>query len=106
MKLKGWFLKLEAAVLLIAVLFIYFKYYEYSWSWFLIGILIPDVSAIGFLVNEQVGNFVYNLGHTLLLAVPLLAVALMQQSDTLVMISLIWLSHIFMDRMFGVDLRG
>lgn len=64
------------------------------------------MSAIGFLVNEQVGNFVYNLGHTLLLAVPLLAVALMQQSDTLVMISLIWLSHIFMDRMFGVDLRG
>ncbi|GEL15948.1 DUF4260 family protein [Pediococcus cellicola] len=106
MKMKAWFLKLEAGVLLIAVIFAYFNHYEYSWGWFLIGILIPDISAVGFLVNERVGNFVYDLGHTLLLAGPLLALAVMQNSVILGMISLIWLSHIFMDRLFGYDLRG
>ncbi|WP_369404163.1 DUF4260 family protein [Secundilactobacillus oryzae] len=47
----------------------------------------------------------YNAGHTILLPLMLLVGGLLT-NDTFRMIGLIWLIHIYMDRMLGLDLRG
>ncbi|ELJ9285474.1 DUF4260 family protein [Staphylococcus pseudintermedius] len=33
-------------------------------GFFLLLILFPDISAIGFLVNERIGNSIYNVAHS------------------------------------------
>lgn len=106
MNFKSLLVKSEAMLLLLLLLIIYFYYYDYSLWWFLIGLLIPDLSAIGFLTGEKAGNITYNAGHTIILPLILLVSGLLTGNDTFRMIGLIWLIHIYMDRMLGFDLRG
>lgn len=40
-----------------------FNQLNHAWWWFLVLILVPDFSMIGYLVNNKTGAFLYNLVH-------------------------------------------
>lgn len=46
-----------------------FAHTEYSWWWFAGFFLAPDISMLGYTVNNKVGAFCYNLFHHLGVAI-------------------------------------
>ncbi|HDR7532911.1 TPA: DUF4260 domain-containing protein [Bacillus cereus] len=95
---------LEGAIVLIAVIYIY-ALNEFSWLIFLLLLLVPDVSMLAYLINNQIGAQVYNLFHTYIVSISLILIGVFLESDVLLMIGLIWTSHIGMDRMLGYGLK-
>ena len=67
--------------------------------------LVPDLSALGYLVNKRVGALAYNSVHTEALPLALGAVGLIADADVAVQVALIWLAHIGLDRMLGYGLK-
>ncbi len=93
----------EYASLSIALLIVYSR----MGNWELIPILylIPDITALGFLISTKAGEKSYNLSHTLLLPIILLSVNLITKSNNLfTSIMIIWLLHITIDRALGWNL--
>ncbi|MDX2139615.1 MAG: DUF4260 domain-containing protein [Chloroflexota bacterium] len=68
-------------------------------------LLVPDLSALGYFVNKEVGSVMYNAAHTYTGPGVLLAVGLAMQQPLVVLIALIWLAHIGMDRTVGYGLK-
>ena len=56
------FLRAESAAIFLFLIALYLNF-ELSWTTFLIFILVPDISIIGYLKGPKVGAFVYNFGH-------------------------------------------
>ncbi|MGX7129615.1 DUF4260 domain-containing protein [Enterococcus wangshanyuanii] len=98
-------LKLESISLFLIALFFYFSIFKFSWISLLIFLFVPDLSMIGYLFGNQLGAYVYNLVHHLLLPTILLALGLSFDSSFLLMSSLILFIHIFMDRSLGYGLK-
>src|SRR4029077_4604434 len=59
------FLRAEGAVLLALAVFGYARYGS-SWWLFLVLLLAPDVSAVGYLAGSRLGAATYNAAHTYL----------------------------------------
>ncbi len=97
-------LKLEYATLFLATILVY-SHLHLSWLLFAILFLAPDLSMLGYALNQRIGSALYNLGHILVLPAILLAIAAQQRSSTLGAISLIWIAHIAFDRILGYGLK-
>jgi hypothetical protein len=97
-------LRLEGAVALTLAVFAY-RATGAGWLMFAILFLAPDLSMIGYLINERVGAWIYNFGHSYLTpsAVALLGIAL--GTTILWPIALIWAAHIGFDRLVGYGLK-
>ena len=76
-------------------------------SWWLFGALIlaPDLSAIGYLAGPRHGARLYNLVHSTVIPLPLLALGLLAQMPLLTALAAIWWAHIGMDRAVGYGLK-
>jgi hypothetical protein len=72
---------------------------------FLLFLLVPDLTMIGYALNVRVGAAVYNAGHTLAVPVALGGAALLTNRPEFVPFILIWTAHIGMDRMLGYGLK-
>jgi hypothetical protein len=57
-------LRVEEAILLAAAIFAYQRLH-YSWPFFAILFLAPDLFMVGYLANPRFGAALYNLVHTL-----------------------------------------
>lgn len=66
-KLVKAFLHIEGFALLLLSIYFY-AYFEFSWFWFLVLLFIPDVSMLGYLIDNKVGAILYNIVHTFSLA--------------------------------------
>ncbi|MBN9653233.1 DUF4260 family protein [Halobacillus litoralis] len=97
-------LHMEGAFVFLASLYFY-QQNDFSWLAFVFLLLIFDISMLGYLVNERVGAVVYNLSHSYVLPLLLIVAAIAASLDALLMISLIWMAHNGMDRMFGYGLK-
>ncbi|WP_434751151.1 DUF4260 domain-containing protein [Paenibacillus amylolyticus] len=97
-------IRLEGLLVLVAATTIYF-YNDYSWWLFLLLLLFPDVFIIGYAANNKLGAQIYNVGHTYIVPMVLLAAGYTLKMDFLMLISFIWIAHIGMDRMFGFGLK-
>ncbi|WP_114351680.1 DUF4260 domain-containing protein [Saliterribacillus persicus] len=97
-------LHIEGFVVLLLCIYFYF-YLQFSWIIFIILLLAPDLSALGYLKNNKVGSIIYNLFHTYSLPLAIIIYSNLIPNDTLLMIILIWIAHIGMDRMFGYGLK-
>ncbi|MEC3884822.1 DUF4260 domain-containing protein [Halobacillus sp. HZG1] len=97
-------LYMEGAFVFLASLYFY-QQNDFSWLAFVFLLLIFDISMLGYLVNERVGAVVYNLSHSYVLPLLLIVAAIAASLDGLLMISLIWMAHNGMDRMFGYGLK-
>ena len=99
-----WFLQIEGLAVLLACLYTY-AFYDYSWIVFLLFILAPDLSALGFLINQRVGAITYNVFHTYLLVWPFIFCGFIWSNDLLMVSGLILAAHIGVDRALGYGLR-
>ncbi|PEW83774.1 hypothetical protein CN445_24375 [Bacillus cereus] len=97
-------IRLEGVIVLIAAICIY-ALNEFSWLIFLLLLLVPDVSMLAYLINNQIGAQVYNLFHTYIVSISLILIGVFLKSEALLMIGLIWTAHIGMDRMLGYGLK-
>ena len=97
-------LQLEGLAVLVAAIVCY-GYQGYSWLAFILLLLVPDLVMVGYLVNNQVGSIVYNLGHSYVLPLLLGVLSLLFEAPLGLQLALIWLAHIGMDRSMGYGLK-
>ena len=93
-------LHLEGAFVLLASIYFYSQG-SYSWILFFILLLAPDISMVGYLVNNKVGALTYNMFHTYIVPIILVLIGVFFLQKTLIALSIIWFAHIGMDRMLG-----
>lgn len=97
-------LRLEgAAVLIVSALL--FHHVSGRWGLFAGLLLLPDLSMIGYAFGRVAGAWAYNVAHSYVLPLTLLAFAWSNGQATLFPIVLVWLAHIGMDRMLGYGLK-
>ena len=94
----------EYGAAFIFLLFIYVQLGFSLWVFFLL-LLVPDVTMVGYLRNNQLGAALYNVGHNLILPIICVAYCLYFSNETGLMLTLIWLAHISMDRFLGYGLK-
>jgi len=97
-------LHMEGSIVFALCIYFYFSL-GFSWITFLVFLFTPDISALAYLKNNKVGSTVYNLFHTYCLPMALLLYGVVANNDIVLMMSLIWIAHIGMDRMFGYGLK-
>jgi hypothetical protein len=92
-----------ATVLLLSVLF----YFQQGGHWllFILLLLMPDVSIMGYLAGPRLGSISYNLAHIYLWPLALIAIASFTNAALIAQLALIWSAHIGMDRMLGYGLK-
>lgn len=67
--------------------------------------LAPDLFMLGYLIGPRAGSAIYNVGHVLFIPVLLFLFGLATHRQTLMAVALIWLAHIFFDRLLGYGLK-
>lgn len=76
-----------------------------EWWWFLILILLPDISMIGYAFGNKIGAFSYNLFHHKGVAILVYLLGIYLNNTTVQLIGIILFSHSAMDRIFGYGLK-
>jgi hypothetical protein len=97
-------LRVEGAVVL-ALSLILFSRFGGEWLLFALLILAPDLSAVGYLLGNNVGAATYNLFHNYLLPGTLAILGVLSESSLAALLALIWFAHIGVDRLFGYGLK-
>jgi hypothetical protein len=75
------------------------------WLAFVPLLLVPDLSMIGYLRDQRLGAFTYNLGHTLVTAGALLGLGLWLGVGWLAIAGSVAVAHIGIDRLMGYGLK-
>jgi hypothetical protein len=65
----------------------------------------PDLSMVGYLVNNRLGAFVYNLFHHRAVSIVLIAAGFFIHLNVLITVGLLLLAHSSFDRMLGYGLK-
>lgn len=97
-------LRIEEAALLIVTVALYHCIHA-SWILFTILFLAPDLFMLGYLAGPRIGSACYNLGHWLAIPLALLAFGILASHPLATAFALIWLAHIFFDRLLGYGLK-
>ena len=72
---------------------------------FVVLLLAPDLSALGYLVNVRIGALTYNFVHTYVLPGIVFALGFALNLPIAIQIALIWFAHIGMDRALCFGLK-
>lgn len=97
-------LALEEIAMFLFSIFI-FSTLPFAWWWFLVLILVPDISMVGYLVNARYGAIVYNFFHHKALAILCLAVGFYLRNDAWLLAGAILFGHSSLDRSLGYGLK-
>lgn len=97
-------IKLEELGLFIFGIYL-FSLLNYQWWWFLVLILVPDLSMFGYVINTKTGAFSYNLFHHRGVAVLVYILGCYLRIEIVQLIGIILFSHAAMDRIFGYGLK-
>jgi len=97
-------LKIEELFLFGLSLFL-FSGLDYSWGWYALLFLTPDLSMLGYLINPRVGSWTYNLIHHKGLAVALYTLGYLTTNPALQFAGTLLLGHSSLDRVFGYGLK-
>jgi hypothetical protein len=76
-----------------------------NWLFIVPLILLPDISAVGYLAGSRAGTFTYNLVHNWVPGLVTLGIGLWIGSPAIVLASAILIAHVGMDRMVGYGLK-
>jgi hypothetical protein len=82
-----------------------FSLLNYQWWWFLVLILAPDLSMIGYVFGNKTGAFLYNIFHHKGIAILLYLIGCFLKLEIVQLIGIILFSHSAMDRIFGYGLK-
>ncbi|MBB3180147.1 DUF4260 domain-containing protein [Variovorax sp. Sphag1AA] len=76
-----------------------------GWGAFAMLFLVPDLSFLGYLGGARTGAAIYNLAHSYVGPVALIALGLLADMPVALAVGLIWSAHIGFDRMLGYGLK-
>ena len=96
--------RIEATFLLAASIYFY-NFFDFSFLWFVILLFSMDVFMAGYLINNRVGAYMYNFGHSLLVPLTLFTLGAFLSNSILIALGLIWSAHIGLDRALGYGLK-
>lgn len=68
-------------------------------------LLVPDISAVGYLAGPRVGAFTYNLVHTWMPGLAVLGLSVWLAAPALQLVAAILITHVGMDRAVGYGLK-
>ncbi|WP_445955582.1 DUF4260 domain-containing protein [Yeosuana sp.] len=97
-------LKLEELLMFILGI-LAFNQLNFSWWWFLVLILTPDIGMLGYLINSKVGAFTYNVFHHKGLAISIYFLGIYFQNQMIQLVGIILFSHSSLDRLLGYGLK-
>ncbi|AUP80153.1 DUF4260 domain-containing protein [Flavivirga eckloniae] len=97
-------LKVEELFMFIFGIYL-FSGLEYSWWWFIVLILMPDIGMLGYLLGPKKGAFLYNLFHHKAIAIGIYFVGVITESNIIKLIGIVLFSHASLDRIFGYGLK-
>lgn len=103
MILEHYIYKTEYLALIMTLFLLYYEI-KGSYLFFIVTFFVFDVGAIGYLISEKIGNLFYNLGHTLIIPLVLTILCLVSsniEANKILAFSVVWLIHIFIDRIMG-----
>jgi hypothetical protein len=93
----------EAAMFVLSIYLI--RYLPFAWWWWLVWILAPDLSALGYLGGNKAGAICYNLVHHKGVAIVIYRIGLYSLNMYLQYAGLILFGHSCMDRGMGYGLK-
>ena len=93
----------EAAMFLLSIYL--FAQLHFAWWWFPALILLPDISMIGYAVNNKTGAVCYNIAHHKAIAIFIYIAGLYFKNETTQLTGLVLFGHSSMDRMMGYGLK-
>jgi hypothetical protein len=93
----------EAAMFLLSICL--FSQLHFAWWWWLVWILAPDLSMLGYLAGNRTGAMCYNLVHHKGVAIAVYLVGLYTVNESLEFAGLILFGHSCMDRGLGYGLK-
>ena len=76
-----------------------------NWLAFALLLLVPDLSALGYLGGPRLGAVTYNLAHNWATALVLLGAGWWLQVSSLVLAGVLLAAHVGADRLFGYGLK-
>jgi len=82
-----------------------FNQLDYDWWWFLVLILAPDFSMIGYLFGNKSGAFLYNIFHHRGIAIVIYLLGIYFPNNMMQLAGIILFAHSSMDRMLGYGLK-
>ncbi len=97
-------LKLEELAQMILGIYI-FSLLSLSWWWFIALFFAPDIGMLGYLFNNKVGAWFYNIFHHKGLAIVLYLVGVYLKLEILQVVGIIVFSHSAFDRFMGYGLK-
>ncbi len=97
-------LKIEELLMFLLGIYL-FNQLDYSWWWFPVLILLPDIGMLGYLLNPKTGAIIYNAFHHKGVAIVFLFMGIYLHIELLQLIGIILFSHASMDRIFGYGLK-
>jgi hypothetical protein len=97
-------LKLEEVAIFIFGIYL-FSILRFEWWWFLVLILAPDLSMLGYLFGNKIGALSYNVFHHKGIAVLLYILGSYFKIEYLQLAGIILFSHSAIDRIFGYGLK-
>ncbi|WP_419868338.1 DUF4260 domain-containing protein [Chryseobacterium sp. CT-SW4] len=97
-------LKLEYAAFLILGIWAFMQT-QFSWWWLAALFFAPDISMLGYAVNNKMGAFFYNLFHHFGIAIILYLAGILLALPYLSMIGTVIFSHSAFDRLLGYGLK-
>ncbi|MEO8254040.1 MAG: DUF4260 domain-containing protein [Flavobacterium sp.] len=77
----------------------------FAWWWFLVLILTPDISMIGYFFGNKSGALLYNLFHHKGIAIVIYLTGIYLDTSLIQLIGIILFTHSAMDRMLGYGLK-
>ena len=99
-------IQLEAIVpFLISVILINRLPIHFGWWMWIPIFLAPDLSMLGYLFNNKLGAFFYNLFHHQLVAVVITGIGMLLQFPYVELAGLVLLGHSSLDRVMGYGLK-
>jgi len=97
-------LKLEEAAMLGLCVFA-LSLFNVSWWVYLLLLIGPDISFIGYTAGNKIGAVCYNLVHHKGIAIAVFAAGFILKDQWMQIIAIILFGHSSMDRMFGYGLK-
>src|SRR5215510_9577617 len=97
-------IKLEEAMMLALSLFL-FQQENFSWAWFGILFLAPDLGMLGYLVNSATGAITYNITHHKGIAILIFLAGIYFAIPQLKFAGILMFAHSSFDRILGYGLK-
>ena len=76
-----------------------------NWLFIIPLLLLPDISAAGFLAGPRIGTFTYNLAHNWVPGILTLGIGAWLASPAIILAAAILIAHVGMDRAVGYGLK-